>query len=71
MSPEQARTGAIDGRADVYSLGATLYELITLRPPFDGQSAAELIEQIKTREPARGPGKFDPQRCRWTWRRSS
>jgi eukaryotic-like serine/threonine-protein kinase len=58
MSPEQARTGPIDGRADVYSLGATLYELITLRPPFDGQSAAELIDQIKTREPAR-PRKFD------------
>ncbi len=60
MSPEQARTGAIDGRADVYSLGATLYELITLRPPFDGQSAAELIDQIKTRDPSR-PRKFDPK----------
>ncbi len=60
MSPEQAKTGAIDGRADVYSLGATLYELITLRPPFDGQSAAELIEQITGREPAR-PRKFDPR----------
>ena len=60
MSPEQAKTGAIDGRADVYSLGATLYELITLRPPFDGQSAAELIEQITAREPAR-PRKFDPR----------
>ncbi len=58
MSPEQARTGAIDGRADVYSLGATLYELITLRPPFDGQTAAELIDQIATREPSR-PRKFD------------
>jgi serine/threonine protein kinase/WD40 repeat protein len=46
MSPEQARTGAIDGRTDVYSLGATLYELLTLRPPFDGSSAAELLEQI-------------------------
>ena len=60
MSPEQARPGAIDGRADVYSLGATLYELITLRPPFDGQSAAELIDQIKTKEPHR-PRKFDPR----------
>jgi serine/threonine protein kinase/WD40 repeat protein len=51
MSPEQARTGAIDGRTDVYSLGATLYELTTLRPPFDGKSASELIEQIGQREP--------------------
>ena len=60
MSPEQAKTGAIDGRADVYSLGATLYELITLRPPFDGQTAAELIDQIAGREPPR-PRKFDPR----------
>ena len=51
MSPEQARTGAIDGRTDVYSLGATLYELMTLRPPFDGTSAAELLEQIGGRDP--------------------
>ena len=51
MSPEQARTGSIDGRTDVYSLGATLYELLTLRPPFDGQSAAELIDQIREDEP--------------------
>ena len=51
MSPEQARTGTIDGRTDIYSLGATLYELLTLRPPFDGQSAAELIEQIGQSEP--------------------
>jgi len=58
MSPEQARTGAIDGRTDVYSLGATLYELLTLRPPFDGRSAAELIEQIGQNEPA-PPGAID------------
>ncbi len=52
MSPEQARTGTIDGRTDVYSLGATLYELLTLHPPFDGQTAAELIDQIGQQEPA-------------------
>ncbi len=51
MSPEQARTGAIDGRTDVYSLGATLYELLTLRPPFDGSSAAELLDQIGGKDP--------------------
>ncbi len=60
MSPEQAKTGPIDGRSDVYSLGATLYELLTLQPPFDGQSAAELIEQIRLKEvaPLR---KWDPR----------
>jgi WD40 repeat protein len=51
MSPEQARTGTIDGRTDVYSLGATLYELLTLRPPFNGQTAAELIDQIGQQDP--------------------
>ncbi|MBV8487718.1 MAG: serine/threonine protein kinase, partial [Planctomycetaceae bacterium] len=51
MSPEQVRAGAVDGRTDVYSLGATLYELLTLRPPFDGASAAELLEQIGRRDP--------------------
>lgn len=60
MSPEQARTGTIDGRTDVYSLGATLYELLTLRPPFDGRSAAELIEQIGQQEPA-PPSAIDPR----------
>ncbi len=60
MSPEQARTGAIDGRTDVYSLGATLYELLTLRPPFDGRSAAELVDQIGRDEPI-PPSTLDPR----------
>ena len=58
MSPEQAEPGPIDGRTDVYSLGATLYELLTLRPPFEGNSAAELVRQIVNREPAH-PRTFD------------
>jgi len=59
MSPEQGRTGVIDGRTDVYSLGATLYELLTLRPPFDGSTAAELLDQIAGREPT-APRSIDP-----------
>jgi len=53
MSPEQAsgeRT-TIDHRTDIYSLGATLYELITLEPMFSGQSHAELLRQILDLEP--------------------
>ena len=60
MSPEQSEIGPIDGRTDVYSLGATLYELLTLRPPHDGRSAAELIGQIRNNEPA-APRKHDPR----------
>jgi len=60
MSPEQARSGSIDGRTDVYSLGATLYELLTLRPPFDGRTAAELIDQIGKLDPV-APSAIDPR----------
>jgi serine/threonine protein kinase len=53
MSPEQAlaQRVVIDHRTDVYSLGATLYELLTLRPVFGGDSREELLRQIAFEEP--------------------
>ena len=53
MSPEQAGGlhAVLDARADVYSLGATFYELLTLRPLFDGADAQRLLRQILHDEP--------------------
>src|SRR5262249_13542873 len=53
-SPEQAlaRRVVIDGRTDIYSLGVTLYELLTLRPAFDGKDRQEILRKIAQEEPA-------------------
>jgi serine/threonine protein kinase len=55
MSPEQAlaQRAVIDHRTDVYSLGATLYELLTLEPVFPGRDRQELLRQIAFEEPRR------------------
>jgi serine/threonine protein kinase len=60
MSPEQAsgRRALLDHRTDVYSLGATLYELLTLRPIFDGTDRQALLQQILHAEP-RPPRSID------------
>ena len=52
MAPERFR-GEGDARADLYALGLTLYELMTLRPAFVTSDRLKLIEEIKTEEPAR------------------
>ncbi len=58
MPPERFG-GQCDARSDVYSLGATLYELLTLRPVFDSSDRMQLIRDIAHRDPIR-PRTIDP-----------
>jgi serine/threonine protein kinase len=53
MSPEQAlaKRALVDQRTDIYSLGATLYELATLKPLFEGRDREELLRQIAFEDP--------------------
>jgi len=53
ISPEQAthRRVKVDHRADIYSLGVTLYELLTLNRPFEGKTSQEIFGKILSREP--------------------
>jgi WD40 repeat protein/serine/threonine protein kinase len=62
MSPEQAlaKRVAVDARTDVYSLGATLYELLTLEPVYDGRNREEVLHQIAFEEP-RPPRRVNPK----------
>ena len=46
IAPEQALGDQVDGRADIYSLGAVLYELLSGRPPYTGESTTRVLVQI-------------------------
>jgi serine/threonine-protein kinase len=60
FSPEQARGAAVDPRSDLYSLGVVLYEMITGRPPFAGDSAVAIAYKHVQENPV-PPRRIDPQ----------
>ncbi len=59
FSPEQARGAAVDPRSDLYSLGVVLYEMITGRPPFAGDSAVAIAYKHVQENPV-PPRRIDP-----------
>ncbi|QBI51895.1 Stk1 family PASTA domain-containing Ser/Thr kinase [Streptomonospora litoralis] len=64
LSPEQARGERVDARSDIYSTGCVLYELLTGRPPFVGDSPVSIAYQHVREEPV-PPSQVDPEVPAW------
>ena len=64
LSPEQARGERVDARSDLYSVGCLLYELLTGRPPFTGDSPVSIAYQ-HVREAPVPPSRVDPDLPAW------
>jgi formylglycine-generating enzyme required for sulfatase activity len=62
MSPEQvtSRKKGVDRRTDIYSLGVTLYEILTLRKPIEGHTSYDILKKIPTSDPLE-PQKANPR----------
>jgi serine/threonine-protein kinase len=60
LSPEQARGGEVDPRSDLYSLGVVLYELLTGKTPFDGETPVEIAMKHLSNAP-KPPSKLRPE----------
>ncbi len=64
LSPEQARGERVDARSDLYSTGCLLYELLTGRPPFTGDSPVAIAYQHVKEDPV-PPSQVDPEVPAW------
>jgi serine/threonine protein kinase/TolB-like protein/Flp pilus assembly protein TadD len=60
MSPEQARGVEVDARSDIFSLGSLIYELVTGKAAFEGETVSDVIAEILKVEPA-PPAEFAPE----------